>query len=216
MPSTALIKDDIDLLAPIRDPLEPLELLNVPLIRSSPYGEEGHLLDLSRLEVEYRILASALQSFYPKNSLNYANSSYLESFNINEVIELVRSYVKRLKTTFNDTSVYIIVFRSTLFEEVQKSADHRQVLAEVDRASHLEANASGGLLKYWFGTPTDTNGSNLATCWWRNREDAKLGGGGKAHRKGMSEVKDWFKNWVIEEYNLSISNGVESFSFTKV
>ena len=53
---------------------------------------------------------------------------------------------------------YVIVFRS----KVNQHAD-RQLLGELDKAAHLEAVESGGLLKYWFGEP-DEAGRILATC----------------------------------------------------
>ena len=211
--STALIKDDFNLLDPIHDPSKPLDITQLTHIKSSPYVEPDHLLDLSSLSDEYRVLALALQSFHPINNHNYANSTYLEAFNIDVILELVREYSFQLNILFPSTTVYIIVFRSALYEEVRNSSEKRQFLADIDKASHEEANESGGLLKYWFGTPDDTDGRNLATCWWRNREDAKLGGGGKAHRKGMREVKSWFKHWQVEEYTLKIYEQASGFSF---
>lgn len=213
---TALIEDDFDLLVPIHDPSKPLVVTYLIQIKASPYLEPDHLLDLARLSDEYRILALALQSFHPVDNSNYAYSSYLEAFNLEIIIDLVRKYSLKLNFTFPPTTVYIIVFKSALYEEVRNSSEKRQFLANVDMASHTEANKSGGLLKYWFGTPDDTHGRNLATCWWRSREDAKLGGGGKAHRKGMKEVKRWFKHWQVEEYTLQIFEQASGFSFDRI
>lgn len=214
--STALIEDDFDLLVPIHHPSQPLDVRHLIQTKASPYLEPDHMLDLARLSSEYRILALALQSFHPIDNYTYAYSTYLEAFNLDIIIDLVRKYSLQLNFTFPPTTVYIIVFRSALYEDVRNSSERRQFLANVDKASHAEANESGGLLKYWFGTPDDTLGRNLATCWWRSRGDAKLGGGGKAHRKGMNEVKSWFKHWQVEEYTLQIFEQARGFSFDKI
>lgn len=214
--STALIEDDLNLLIPIHDPSKPLNIRNLTHIRSSPYLEKDHLLELASLSDEYRVLALALQSFLPTNNYDYAYSAYLDAFNLDVILELVREYSFQMNIVFPSTTIYIIAFRSALYEEIRNSSEKRQFLADVDKASHAEANESGGLLKYWFGTPADTDGRNLATCWWRSREDAKLGGGGNAHRKGMKEVKCWFKYWQVEEYTLKIYEQASGFSFDKV
>lgn len=214
--STALIEDDFDLLVPIHDPSKQLDVSYLKKIKNSPYLGLDHLLELTSLSDEYRILALALQSYHPIDNSNYAYSIYLEAFNISIIIDLVRNYSLQLNFTFPPTTVYIIVFRSVLYEKVRNSCEKRQFLANVDKESHAEANKSGGLLKYWFGTPDDTHGRNLATCWWRSREDAKSGGSGKAHRKGMNEVKSWFKHWQVEEYALQIFEQASGFSFDRI
>ena len=61
-------------------------------------------------------------------------------------------------TKFPSSKFYIVVFRSQL----QQSTD-RLELGAMDERSHAEANKSGGLLKYWFGS-ADAEGRNLATC----------------------------------------------------
>lgn len=211
---TALIEGDNDLLIPVRRASAGLDI-GVDLIRSSPYYEAPHLLDLTRLTDEYRILALALQAFQPLSS-QYAFGDYEHAFNIPEIITLIPRDAKHLQVTFKDTEIYIIAFRSILHEEVQHSTEKRQFLADVDCASHIEANESGGLLKYWFGTPDDVHGQNLATCWWESKKHAQAGGGGKAHRLGMKAVKNWFKRWNVEEYRLEITDGGNAYSFTKV
>lgn len=158
--STVLIEDDYDLLVPIQDLLKQLDVKYLIQTKASRYLD--HLLDLARLSVEYHRI---LESFHPVDNSSNAYSSYLEAFNLDIFIDFVRKYSIQLNFTFHPTTVYIIVFRSALYEEIRNSSEKRQFIANVDKASHAEANKSGGLRKYWFGTPDDTHGRNLATCW---------------------------------------------------
>lgn len=214
MLKTARIQDDNDLLIPIID--SKCHEYYVPqFIQSSPYGDKEHWIELEREPTNYQIVSLALQSFTATTS-KYAFEPYEKSFNIDEIIDIIKDYCKQLNYQFPQTSIYIIAFRSILYEEIRNSSEKRQVLAQVDKASHYEANQSGGLLKYWFGVPDDEFGQNLATCWWVSRNHARLGGGGRAHREGMQAVKTWFKYWQVEEYELTIANHVESFTLKKI
>ena len=211
---TALIDADTDLLAPVRRATDNL-VVDVNEIRSSPYHEIAHLLDLTGLSNENRIIALALQSFEPQTP-KYAFEDYAQAFNISDIIALIPIYARELLVTFKDTDIYVIAFRSILHEEVQHSTEKRQFLADVDSASHIEANISGGLLKYWFGTPDNVHGQNLATCWWESKKHAQVGGGGNAHKLGMEAAKSWFKTWNVEEYILEIRHSGNQFTLVKV
>lgn len=206
---TALIDVDKHLFEPIVNP--GCADLTARHIQASPYNEGDHLLDLDLLSLGYRVLALALQSF-EITSKRYAFDPYDESFNIQVIWQLAKDYARQLGQPLPETEVYVIAFRSQLHTDTQQSADRRKYLGEVDKASHEEANVSGGLLKYWFGTPEDTMGRNLATCWWRSKEDAKAGGGGKAHRQGMAKVKGWFAHWQVEEYRVVFTDNDYTFS----
>lgn len=213
---TSRIQDDQGLLTPVHDASIPLDFTAFSEIRSSPYFESEHRLRLSSLPLNYQIVSFSLQSLTPAARKDYAFVPYTEAFNITTIIDLVREHSQKLKYKFPETKLYVIAFRSILHKEVQESSAKRQFLADIDKQSHIEANQSGGLLKYWFGTPDDVHGQNLATCWWRSKADAKAGGGGKAHREGMKAVKDWFENWKVEEYQLTIHEDVQSYSFEPV
>jgi hypothetical protein len=52
----------------------------------------------------------------------------------------------------------VVIFRSKRKEVVDK-----YLLHVLDQQSHIEATASGGLLKYWFGDPNPER-RNVATC----------------------------------------------------
>lgn len=124
---------------------------------ASPYNGVPHLLDLGTLDTQSRFLALALSFFKPVRD-DYATAEYLESFNWNEVFDLVRDFAEVEGHTWTRQSFYVVSFRSKLQPGVDQ--DHLHAL---DAYSHQEATSSGGLLKYWFGTKNEER-QNLATC----------------------------------------------------
>ena len=103
----------------------------------SPYRSRAHLLSLQHLHPNQQLLAKALTSIQPIRP-DYATCPYPLAFNRSTVTE--------------------VIFRSQI-----PPTTSRAHLAALDRAAHIEATKSGGLLKYWFGVP-DQEGRNLATC----------------------------------------------------
>ena len=81
----------------------------------------------------------------------------------------------------------------------------------VNRRSHAEATQSGGLLKYWFGVP-DTEGRNLATCVWRQKEDAGPASRGPGHKAAMQATMNLYTEWAIERLKLVIEDGAKGWS----
>lgn len=175
----------------------------VGTIVSSPYSD--HLLQLSSLEPEYQISALALQNFHSV-SPNYATDNYLDSFNIADVVALIRGSALRNRTKPPE-ELYVIAFRSVLKPDVRGDPQKIKVLHDFDEKSHAEANESGGLLKYWYGVADPVSGHNLATCWWRSAEDARRGGTGKLHRESIAKTRDWYSLWKVEQYVLRIGEG---------
>ncbi|KAL3953783.1 hypothetical protein ACCO45_011739 [Purpureocillium lilacinum] len=138
-------------------------------IVQSPYSDPDHLLDLDTLNNENALLAQALARLRATRD-DYATAPYTESFNWSEVIGELRQLAKSSGKGFKETSFYIVAFRS----QIKPSTEYSH-LGELDKAAHAEAVASGGFLKYWFGS-LDAELRNLATCIWRSREDAVEGG----------------------------------------
>lgn len=142
------------------------------LLVASPYTDKEHLLDLTTLARPHQLFAKALTIMNAKTG-EYAIEPYYEAFNWDEILIALQKLSKREDYVFPRSEFYIIVFRSKL----PFDAD-RQHLGKLDQDAHVEAVESGQLLKYWFGTPHPVTGRNLATCIWRHRNDAKLGGAG--------------------------------------
>jgi hypothetical protein len=124
---------------------------------ASPYNDTPHLLDLETLDTQSRLLALALASFTSIRP-DYATAPYIENFNWDEVFNLVKSFADAEGHRWTSQTFYVVAFRSILLPGVDN--DHLHAL---DAYSHQEAVASGGLLKYWFGTKNEER-RNLATC----------------------------------------------------
>ena len=124
---------------------------------SSPYTSQPHLLDLSALTTSQALLAKAL-TYMEAVKADYATAPYEVAFNWDTVVNNLRSLASSHHFRWQSQHFYIVVFRSQI-----PSTSVREELGRLDEKSHMEANKSGGLLKYWFGVP-DANGRNLATC----------------------------------------------------
>lgn len=124
---------------------------------ASPYNDAPHLLDLNTLDTQSRLLALALASFKPVRD-DYATAEYLDAFDWAEVFDLLKAYSEAEGHAWTTQTFYVVAFRSRLHPGVDQDRLHA-----LDAYSHQEAVASGGLLKYWFGTKNEKR-QNLATC----------------------------------------------------
>jgi len=170
----------------------------------SPYEEQPHLLDLRTLDTANQLLAKALVGMKSLRS-DYATAPYVETFNWSEIVGTVEKLAAASNFAWKEQSFYIVVFRSripptTVYAE----------LGALDKAAHAEATESGGFLKYWFGTP-DEAGRNLATCVWRNLEDARIGSVGPAHRRAAGAARVLYTEWKIERLRLVIQDDVQGW-----
>lgn len=127
------------------------------LLVVSPYTSRAHLLDLTLLNHAQVLLAKALTILSPLTDA-YATSPYISSFNWEAVVSLLAATARTGGFAWKEQFFYVIIFRSQV-----PPSTNRSDLAALDMRAHAEAMASGGLLKYWFGTP-DADGRNLATC----------------------------------------------------
>ncbi|KAJ5698528.1 hypothetical protein N7462_000533 [Penicillium macrosclerotiorum] len=171
---------------------------------ASPYNNTPHLLDLETLDTQSRLFALALSFFKPVRD-DYATAEYLDSFNWAEVLDLLKNFAAAEGHTWTTQSFYVVAFRSRLQPGVDQ--DHLHAL---DAYSHQEAVASGGLLKYWFGTKNGER-QNLATCVWRGREDAQLGGRGPWHAKARAAARELYESIVFTTMELVIEDNVDSW-----
>ncbi|KAM4055201.1 UPF0643 protein [Hirsutella rhossiliensis] len=170
----------------------------------SPYTEPEHQLDLKTLDHENAILAQALTQLIAVRE-DYATEPYTESFNWSEVMGEVSRLTEASGKGFKETSFYIVAFLS----QIKPSTEYSH-LGALDKAAHAEAVASGGFLKYWFGSP-DPELRNLATCIWRSRQDALDGGRGPAHRKAAGSTRALYASWKIDQYRLTIRDNADSW-----
>ncbi|KAK2594146.1 hypothetical protein QQS21_008145 [Conoideocrella luteorostrata] len=177
-------------------------------IVQSPYVDKEHLLDLETLDNENSLLSRALSRLRAVRE-DYATALYTESFNWQEVLDELKQLVQHSGKGFKETSFYIVAFRS----QIKPSTDYSH-LGELDKAAHAEAVASGGFLKYWFGSP-DAELRNLATCLWRSRQDALEGGRGSSHRKAAGATRSLYAYWKIDQHRLTIRENVDSWEITE-
>lgn len=132
-------------------------LLKTTVLRASPYAGPEHLLHLDNLGTQSRLMALALSSLSPARP-DYATTDYQRAFGWEQVIGLLATLAKEQRVTWKKQSFYVVEFRSKVKENIDNDR-----LYLLDKQSHMEATASGGLLKYWYGSP-DSERHNLATC----------------------------------------------------
>ncbi|KAL2834538.1 hypothetical protein BJY01DRAFT_259563 [Aspergillus pseudoustus] len=177
------------------------------LLITSPYTTPDHLLDLSTLDTANRLLARALAILTPIRD-DYATAPYTESFNWPAVFEKVHELSTAEDHRWTRQRFYVVAFRSILLADVDGDR-----LSLLDERSHAEAVASGGLLKYWFGSK-NAKRENLATCVWRSREDARAGGTGPWHAKARGAAKDMYERIEFTTMELVIGEEVGDWVFS--
>ncbi|KAL2133134.1 hypothetical protein VTI74DRAFT_2866 [Chaetomium olivicolor] len=171
----------------------------------SPYDEREHLLDLDTLDAENQLLALSLTNLKCLRE-DYATAPYIETFNWPEIIDTIRALAQEKSHKWKKTSFFVVAFRS----QIPPTTVYAE-LGTLDKAAHAEATASGGFLKYWFGTPNG-EGRNLATCIWRSQEDARRGGIGPAHRKAAGAARHLYSFWKIDRLRLTVEDDVTDWS----
>ncbi len=55
----------------------------------------------------------------------------------------------------------------------------------------------------------------MATCVWRTREDARLGGVGPAHRRAAGATRQLYTEWKIERLGLMIRDAAEKWEISE-
>jgi hypothetical protein len=127
-----------------------------PLVMS-PYTDSAHLLDLNTLEPQTRLFALALSQLQPATE-DYATVKYEDVFQFKALMTRLKWLAFQEDLKWKQQDFYVVEFRSQL-----KTCYDNERLSFLDKESHKEAVASGGLLKYWFGVP-NADRKNLATC----------------------------------------------------
>lgn len=128
-----------------------------PWLVVSPYLEREHQLDLRTVDTPYRLLAVASTKL--ENSGNdYAIVKYEDAFKWSDLMKNLKDLADREGYQWRRHQFYVVEFRSKLKQDIDNN-----LLFKLDKKSHEEATACGGLLKYWYGEP-DPERRNLATC----------------------------------------------------
>lgn len=177
-------------------------------LEAAPYVEAEHLLDLASIDMPYRLMAVALMELEPATDA-YATAPYADAFNWAAVMARVRQLAADEQSSWKATDFYVVDFRSRL----QAVIDCERIF-RLDKEAHREATASGGLLKYWYGTP-DKQRRNLATCVWRCKEDAVAGGKGPWHKQARACVRDMYEAIDVSGVRLTVHDGAEGWTFTR-
>lgn len=173
---------------------------------SSPYNTPGHYLDLSTLRTPSLLFALALTALQPARP-DYATAPYPLALNFPVVLSTLRSLLSTTSSPWPTTHFYVVIFRSILRPNVDQDW-----LYKLDFESHREACESGGLLKYWFGK-ADLGGErrNLATCFWRSREDARVGGLGPWHAKARRAGRELYQQITFETVRFTVGEGAREW-----
>ena len=123
----------------------------------SPYPEQEHQLDLRTVDTPNRLLALALTQLEPATS-EYATVRYEDALDWTALFSYLKALVAKEGYNWQRQDFYVVEFRSKLKLNIDVD-----LLFTLDKESHVEATASGGLLKYWYGVPNSER-RNLATC----------------------------------------------------
>ncbi|KIX01338.1 uncharacterized protein Z518_09063 [Rhinocladiella mackenziei CBS 650.93] len=172
----------------------------------SPYLDSNHLLDLQSVDTPNRLLAlTAIQLEAATNA--YATVRYEDAFDWKGFMANLKALAASEGYTWTRQEFYVVEFRSKLKQNIDVD-----LLFKLDKESHIEATKSGGLLKYWYGVP-DADRRNLATCLWRNKEDAVKGSRGPWHRQARAAISQMYEEIDVRGLCLIIEDNVRGWSF---
>ncbi|EHY59494.1 hypothetical protein HRR83_001230 [Exophiala dermatitidis] len=172
----------------------------------SPYLEPEHQLDLESINTPNQLLALALTHLQAVTP-DYATVDYNAAFNWEAVMSQLKVLSVAKGYRWKRQSFYVVEFRSKLKQDIDVD-----LLFRLDKESHAEATASGGLLKYWYGV-ADSERRNLATCLWRSKEDAVNGGRGPWHKQARAAIAQMYEMIDVHGLRLTIEDDVEDWSF---
>ncbi|OAP64016.1 hypothetical protein AYL99_03243 [Fonsecaea erecta] len=173
----------------------------------SPYLEPEHLLDLNTVDTPNRLLALASTQLEPASG-DYATVPYEEAFDWSNFMATLKALAAKEGYRWTRQEFYVVEFRSKLKKNIDVD-----LLFKLDKQSHVEATQSGGLLKYWYGVP-DADRRNLATCFWRNKEDAVNGGRGPWHKQARAAISSMYDEIDVKGLRFTIEDDATSWVFS--
>ncbi|VDB95961.1 unnamed protein product [Peniophora sp. CBMAI 1063] len=176
-----------------------------PLLSSLPHEHEHHhdhqhddespvvhtTTRLPDIDPASLSLHKALHGFSPATE-RYADTSYAEAFNWDE-LQLPED---------EEREWYCVAFRSKRLVGSENAP-----LYDADRLAHEEAIRNGGLILYWYGTPDQETGLNLATCIWQSRAHAIAANSRPHHIKAMRLAAASYERYDLERWRLVKERG---------
>lgn len=160
------------------------------------------------LDHQNQLLAIALVHLTSATS-SYATTTYSVALNWPTVFSELKQLSLQYNHNWTEAEFYVVEFRSKLKPRIDN-----ELLFKLDKESHREATASGGLLKYWFGEP-DNERRNLATCLWRSKADAVAGGKGPWHKRARDVTSKMYESIEVRGLRLTIEDEVDSWRFER-
>jgi hypothetical protein len=154
----------------------------------------------------------------------YTTCRYEEAFDWTALLAALNTLAEQLGRRWKRREYYIVEFRSKLKERINVD-----LLYKLDKESHSEANQSGGLFKYWYGSP-DSERRNLATCkttradctkptdrnisLWRSKEEAVMGGRGSWHKQARTVIPQMYEKIDVKGLRLVIEDDMRDWQFS--
>lgn len=135
--------------------------------------------------------ASDIATAAPESAL----SNLLRAFNWSSLVLPIES----------EGEWYGVCFRSVRRPQDKSSlATLDSDLYAADNLSHEEAISSGGLLMYWYGSPSHQplTGANLATCLWLSREDAIKASRLPMHKRAAKMAGMAYERFELARYRV--------------
>ena len=114
----------------------------------------------------------------------------------------------QLRSAFNWSTLPSLPLRTSrvwygvLFLSVRKKDSESVSFYEADRLAHEEATRSGGLIMYWYGSPSPTTGANLATCIWTSRTAAIEASKLPLHKKAAQYAAPSYERYDLIRYKV--------------
>jgi hypothetical protein len=154
----------------------------------------------------------------------YATCRYEDTFDWTALLAALNTLAKQLGRRWKRREYYIVEFRSKL-----KERSNVDLLYKLDKESHSEANQSGGLLKYWYGSP-DSERRKLVTCkttradctkptdrnigLWRSKEETVMGGRGPWHKQARTVIPQMYEKIDVKGLRLAIEDDMRDWQLT--
>lgn len=140
-------------------------------------------------------------SISPEDGTESAPSNLLRAFNWSQ-LELPLD---------TEREWYGVCFRSVR-RDTSTTDDDKELLDtalyHADNLSHEEAISSGGLLMYWYGSPSHSSvNSNLATCLWLSREDAIAASRLPLHNQAIKLTARAYESFELARYRVKKVRG---------